>query len=94
MASNQLVHACAGNPVSFGKVPGQVLQAVDYEKATLEQGDLEAVLSTDRGACVGVIDPEPGSRQSALSNEPEAVKTLPSNEPEAKISDDRRTVKG
>ena len=79
LASNQLVHACSGNPVPFSKVPGQGLQTGNFiEQATLEQGDLEAVLSTVRGACVGVLDPEPGSRRTALS------KTLPSNEPEAK----------
>ena len=50
LASNQLVHACAGNPVPFSKVPGQVLQAGNFiEQATLEQGDLEDWLSTERG---------------------------------------------
>ena len=44
LPSNQLVQACAGNSVPFSKVPGQ---GFDYKKATLEQGDLEAVLSTD-----------------------------------------------
>ena len=43
------VHLCAGNPVPFRKVPGQVLPAVNFVKATLEPGDLLAVLSTDGG---------------------------------------------
>ena len=73
LASNQLVHACVGNPVPFSKVPGQVLQDVNYEKATVAQGDLEVVLFTDRRACVGVIDPELGLRHTALP------KTRPSN---------------
>ena len=49
LAPNQLVHACAGKPVPFSKVPGQGLQAGNFiVHAALEQGDLEAKLSTDR----------------------------------------------
>ena len=47
LVTNQLVHSCAGNPVPFSKVPGQGSQAGNFiEQATLEQGVLEAVLST------------------------------------------------
>ena len=60
MATNQLVHACGGNPVPFSKFPGQVLQVVDYEKVTLELGDFEVVFSTDLGACAGAFDAQPG----------------------------------
>ena len=49
LIANQLVHGCAGSPVPFSKVPGQVLQAVDYEKATFDQGHFEVVLSADGG---------------------------------------------
>ena len=72
LATNQLVHACAGNPVPFSKGPGQVLQAVNFVKVTFEQGDLEEQLSTDGGRAVGVLDAEPGLGHTALS------KTLPS----------------
>ena len=37
LASNQLVHAGAGNPVPLSKVPGQVLQAFDFVDSALEQ---------------------------------------------------------
>ena len=47
LASNQLVHACAGKPVPFSKVPGQGSQAVDCAQATLEQGDPEDWLYID-----------------------------------------------
>ena len=82
LASNQLVHACAGIPVPFSKVPGQGCQTGNFIKqATLEQGDLEDWLSTDRGACVGVIDPEPGLRQppcvSTILSKTLPFKTLP-----------------
>ena len=50
LAPNELIHACAGNPVLFSKVRGQVLQAVDDVQAILQQGDREAVLSI-LGAC-------------------------------------------
>ena len=49
-ASNQRVHACAGNPVPFSKVPSQGSQAGNcIDQATLEQGVLEDWLSTDGG---------------------------------------------
>ena len=50
MASNQLVHACAGNPVPLSKVPGQVPQVLDFVEGALEQSDLTLpVLSIDGG---------------------------------------------
>ena len=63
LAPNQFVNACAGKPVSFSKFPGQRFQAVDYEKAILEQGDLEAVLSSDRGCAL--VNTEPGLRRTS-----------------------------
>ena len=58
LAPNQLVHARAGNPVPFSKVPGQVLQVGNFiEQGMLGQGDLEDWLSTDRGARLGAHSP-------------------------------------
>ena len=82
LASNQLVHACAGDPIPFSKVPGKCSQAGNVIKqATLEQGDLEDWLSTDMGACVGAIDPEPGLRRppcvGKILSKTHPSKTLP-----------------
>ena len=64
------VHVCAGNPVPFSKVPGQVPLAVNSVKATLEQGDLSALLSTDGGR--EELNAEPGWRQPDPSKTPHA----------------------
>ena len=86
LAPNQLIHVCAGKPVPFSKVPGQVLPAVDYEQATFEQGDLEAVLATDGGRAA--LDPERGLRQppsnSTICSETRPSKTLPKSKTEGR----------
>ena len=73
LASSQLVHACAGNPVLFSKVAGQGSQAVDYMQATFEQGDLEDCLSIDGARAA--IDPQLGLRRPFFKTHPS--KTLP-----------------
>ena len=50
LASNQLIHANAGNPVPLSKAPGQVPPAFDFVFCAREQGDQQfLVLSTDGG---------------------------------------------
>ena len=50
------VHACAGNPVPFSKVQGQVLPVENF----IEQAAFTR-------ACVRVLDAEPGLGHTALS---------------------------
>ena len=87
------MHACAGNPVPLGKVPGQVPPAFSFVCGALGRGEQQfPVLSTDGGRASNepeASDPELGLRQSAPSNEPEAVlKILPKTKILPKIDSD------